>query len=389
MAYNGFKRVLKRELKTMFGRPIYLFSTVFVMVFSYIFFLTLLKDGLPQRLPIAIVDLDQSAISRRFYREINATSATEVVMRCTSYQEARSEMQKGNIFGFIVIPENMYEKMLSNKRPAVSFYVNNSYMVAGSLTYRNLMTMSNLASGAYQQEYLKARGTNPDKIMGHIQPILIDAHQIGNPEINYGVYLINVVLPGILQLMILLMTIYAIGNELKTKTSREWLAEADGSLAIALAGKLVPYTIIFSVLGVAGNILLFKFVGFPFHGSLLFMSLVTILYVIAHQAIGIFMIGMFPVLRDGISFAALYGILSFTFAGFTFPIEAMPRLVQGLSVLFPIRHYFKIYVNEALLGAGIGASLVYVAILILFLVLPFIVYYRLKSALVNQNYPLK
>lgn len=389
MTYHGFIKVFKRELRKMFSRPVYLFSTVFVMGFCAIFFLTLFKEGLPQRLPIAIVDMDQSAISRRFYREINATSSTEVVMRCTNYQEAREQMQRGNIYGFIVIPENMYKDLLANKRPVVSFYVNNSYLIAGTLSYKDMMTMSALASGAYQREYLRARGVGESQIMGRIQPIVIDSHMIGNPWANYGIYLINILLPGVLQLLVLLLTVFAIGIELKERTSLNWLEESGGSLAVALAGKLVPYTILFSVLGIAVNILLYKFMGYPFHGNFLFMCIATVLFVIAHQAVGIFMIGLFPVLRDGISFAALYGILSFTYAGFTFPIEAMPPLAQGASILFPIRHYFKIYVNEALLGVNIGHSMIYIAALLAFLVLPFIVYYRLKNALVKQNYPIK
>jgi len=389
MTFNAFKRVWKRELKMMFSRPIYLFSTVFVLAFCYFFFLTFLREGMPEKLPIAVVDLDQSAISRRFYREINATASTEVVMRCTSYQEAREQMQRGNIHGFIVIPENLYKDLLANKRPEVSFYVNNSYLIAGTLSYKDMMTMSALASGAYQREFLRARGVSENLIMGRIQPIVIDSHLIGNPWANYGVYLINVLLPGVLQLIVLLMTVYAIGVELKNRSSLSWLETADGSLAVALAGKLAPYTILFSILGIAGNVLLYKFVNFPFHGSFAFLCVATVLFVIAHQAVGIFMIGLFPVLRDGISFAALYGILSFTYAGFTFPIEAMPPLAQGASVLFPIRHYFMIYVNEALLGADIGKSLIYFGALIAFFLLPFLVYYRLKKALINQHYPVK
>jgi len=57
----------------MFGRPIYLFSTVFVVAFGYLFFLTLINEGLPERLPVAVVDSDNSAISRRLARELNTT----------------------------------------------------------------------------------------------------------------------------------------------------------------------------------------------------------------------------------------------------------------------------------------------------------------------------
>jgi len=389
MTYGAFKNVWKRELRVMFSRPIYLFSTVFVMGFCYLFFFTLLREGLPERLPIAIVDLDNSAISRRFSRELNATPMTQVVAQCSNYPEARDMMQRGKIYGFIVVPDNFYKDMLSNMRPDISFYLNNSYLIAGTLSYRDMLTMSTLASGAYQREILRARGAGEEAIMGRIQPIMIDSHQIGNPWANYGVYLTNVLLPGVLQLIIILMTVFSIGIELKNKTSREWLHSADGSLVTALCGKLLPYTILFVILGLAGNVFLYKFAGFPMNGSFLRYSIATILFVLAHQAIGIFMIGLFPVLRDGISFGALYGILSFTYAGFTFPIEAMPRLAQGASVLFPIRHYFKIYVNEALLGSSFAHSAIYFAALAAFLLLPFIVYYKLKRALINQNYPLK
>lgn len=389
MSLNPLKQVLKREIKMMFGRPIYLFSTVFVVAFGYLFFLTLLNEGLPERLPVAVIDSDNSVISRRFARELNTTPMTQIVAGCANFAEARDLMQRGEVYGFIDIPRDFYKDLLVGKRPEVSFYVNNSYLIAGTLSYKDMLTMSTLASSAYQREILRAKGMDEKAIMGRIQPIVIDTHQIGNPWANYGVYLINVLLPGILQLVILLMTVYTIGLELKNKSSREWLAESNGSLAVALSGKLLPYSLIFIILGLAGNVLLYKFTGFPMNGSLLRFSAATVLFVLAHQAIGILMIGLFPVLRVGISFAALYGILSFTYAGFTFPIEAMPPLAQGASVLFPIRHYFNIYVNEALWGTSfVNSSLSYAAIF-LFLLLPLIVWNRLKKALINQNYPLK
>ncbi|MDD4058998.1 MAG: ABC transporter permease [Bacteroidales bacterium] len=389
MKLSPLKNVLKRELKKMFSRPIYLFSTLFVVAFGYLFFLTLINEGLPERLPVAVIDRDNSVMSRRFARELNTTPMTQVVANCANFSEARDLLQRGEIYGFIDIPPGFYKELLSGKRPEVSFYVTNSYLIAGTLSYKDMLTMSTLASSAYQREVLRAKGMDEKAIMGRIQPIVIDTHQIGNPWANYGVYLINVIMPGILQLVILLMTVYSIGIELKTRSSREWMSESKGSLALALSGKLLPYSVMFIILGIAGNIILYKYTGFPMNGSLLRFSAATILFVLAHQAIGILMIGLFPVLRVAISFAALYGILSFTYAGFTFPIEAMPPLAQGVSVLFPIRHYFHIYVNEALLGTSfVNSALSFMAIFI-FLGLPFIVWDRLKKALINQNSPLK
>jgi ABC-2 type transport system permease protein len=225
--------------------------------------------------------------------------------------------------------------------------------------------------------------------MGIIQPISLDVHLIGNPWANYGVYLLNVLLPGELQLMVLLLTIFSIGIELKERTARSWLKTANHSFSAALLGKALPYTFVFTIIGVVGDILLYRFMHYPMQASIGWMFLATFLFVIAYQAIGIFLIGLLPVLRDGVMVAAFYGLLAFTYAGFTFPIEYMPSNIRIFSELFPIRHYFRMYVNEALLGLDIRHSLVHIAAMSAFLLLPLLVFTRLKKAVIYLHYPIK
>ncbi len=249
--------------------------------------------------------------------------------------------------------------------------------------------MSAMGSAYLEKRSLEARGISEDRIMSIIQPITMDGHLIANPWANYGVYLFNVLFPGVLQLMIIMMTIFAVGTELKDRTAPKWLGNAGNSMFAALTGKLLPYTLVFTLLGIIGNLILYKFMHFPMNGSLGWMCLATFVYVVAHQAIGVFIIGLFPVLRDGISLGAFYGLLGFTYAGFTFPIEGMPYPVQIFSELFPIRHYFRIYINQALNGAGIHYVIISFAAMTAFLLLPAMVYYRLKKAALFLNYPAK
>ena len=389
MFIKDFRSVFKRELVHMFTRPIYLFSTVFVMVFCSIFFLSLLKEGLPQKLPIGIIDHDESSISRRFKREIDATQAVEVVACYPTFQEARDALQRGEIYGLLDIPENMYADILANRRPHVGIYVNSAYLVAGTLSYRELMTMANLASAAVQREVLRAHGMNDNDIMGLIQPIVMDLHQISNPASNYGVYLLNILLPGILELMILMITIFSIGIELKTRTTHEWLDSAHGSMFAAISGKMTPYTILFVILGMGCNILLFKFMHYPMAGSIWWMMLGTVLFVLAVQAMGVFIIGLFPVLREATCMAALIGLLAFSLAGFTYPVEAMHPMIQGFAGLFPLRHYFLIYVQEAMLGNSIQGWWLSGLKLLIFLFLPMLIYRRLEKAMIYENFPVK
>ena len=94
-----------------------------------------------------------------------------------------------------------------------------------------------------------------------------------------------------------------------------------------------------------------------------------------------------PVLRDALSIGALYGMLSFSLSGFTFPYMGMLTWMKPLCSLFPLRHYYLIYVNEALLGGPIIQSAPFVGMLLSFCVLQFLVGHRLHNALVYQNYP--
>lgn len=110
------------------------------------------------------------------------------------------------------------------------------------------------------------------------------------------------------------------------------------------------------------------------------------LLVIASQAMGVFMIGVLPTPRLGLSFASLFGMISFSIVGFSFPVPAMDPTLQALSLLFPLRHYFLIYVDQALNGRALFFSWTEYASLAAFLVLPWLVGRHLKKALLYFKY---
>ncbi len=387
--FSSIQKTLKRELSRMLSRPIYFLGTVVVMTFCFVFFLTLFNEGQPNKMPIGVVDLDQSTISRQYIRNLDATQQAKVIMKLHSHKEAREEMQRGKIYAFVEIKHNFAADVVSNRRPTLTFYVNNAYLVAGSLLLKDITYMSALSSGAVQRQILRAKGVEESRLMGIIQPITIDTHLIGNPWANYGTYLLNVLLPGVLQLMVLMMTIFVVGVEFKESSSHQWLENANNSIFGALTGKLLPYTFIFTLFGIIGNVLLYSYMHYPLNSGIGWMFLTTFLFVLASQSIGVLLIGLTPVLSDGVTMAAFYGLLGFTYAGFTFPIEQMPGMARIFSDFFPIRHYFNIYVNQALHGVNLSQSISSYVALIAFNILPLFVYHRLKNAAIIQNYPTK
>ena len=246
--------------------------------------------------------------------------------------------------------------------------------------------MVTLTGGAVQREVLRAKGYSEGAIMGMIQPIVVDEHRIGNAATNYGVYLNNIILPGLLALSIVFVLIYALGSELRYGTSKELMEAADGSFVAALAGKLLPYTLIYLFLGLGLDLLLFGVCGYPLNGSILNMMLAMVVFILANEAVAVTLVGLLPTLRFALSIAALFTILGFSFSGFTFPVEAMPVALQGVSVLFPLRFYYLFYVQEAIFGSGLAGGWQYLVYMLVFLVGPLLVGGRLKGAWVNQNY---
>ena len=386
--WQNIGAVVRRELRIMRNRPIYLLGSVVTVAFCAIFFLTFLKQGLPHDLPIGIVDLDNSSLSRNFSRQLDATQLGKV-LKYDSFAEAREDMQSGKITAVCVIPAGMYADVQASRRPTFTYYLNGLYFVGGALSYKNILTMINLADGAVQRDVLRAKGVNEDAIMGRIQPVNVDVHQIGNQYTNYGYYLTNIFLPGVLALTVVIILIYSLGAELKYGTSRHLLSTAGGSMYNALFGKLVVYTTLFSVIGLILILLMYDWMHFPINGSIWNMFLAIVLLVLASESVAIFIIGLLPIPRLALSIGALYSVLAFSMSGFTLPVETMPPYIQGLAEAFPLRHYFLFYSREVIFGTGFAGWWQEVIHLLIFLLLPSLVIYRLKGAYVRQNFPKK
>lgn len=377
-------KVITRELRRLATTPIYWLCLVLGPVFCAVFFTTLMGEGLPTDMPIGLVDEDNSVTTRSLARNLDAFQNSQIVASYPSVTEARKAMQKGDIYGFYYIPHGTTHEMLMQHAPTVSFYMNGQFFVASSLTYRDMRMMSELFAGAAGRTVLRAKGATDGQIMPYLQPIVIDSHPIHNPSLNYSVYLSNIVVPGLLGLFVLFVTVFGIGSEIRDDSADELMAVASGngvcgrklSAFNALFGKLIAQGLVFHLVGWAMMFYFYGYLRFPCYCGIPTMMLIVSLFIMASQGLGVLMICSLPSLRMGLSFASLWGVLSFSICGMSFPVIAMPAWVQGLSFLFPLRHYYLLYVNCALDGYAISNAMPYCLILILFAILPFLFFTR-------------
>lgn len=387
---NKLKRIhaiALRELKSYSRRPLFLFCMVIAPVLCAVFFVTLMDSGLPVKLPAGIVDEDNTSISRTIVRTIDALEETDFTVAYPTFADARKAMQRGEIYSFFYIPKGTTQKALSHRQPKISFYTNEAFFVPGSLLMKDFRTASELSGLALTRETLYAKGATEKQAMKIIQPIVIETHPINNPTLDYSVYLNNILVPGILILLIMLSTSYTIGMEWKYATQKQLYAMSGNSPALALLGKLIPQTILFTLIFVFYDVYFYRIAGYPCNTPIWHMMLLGFLTVLASQAFGVFFFGIFlGQMRTAMCLCSLWGILSFSLAGFTYPTTAMDPVLQYLAWLFPLRHYYLIYVNQALNGYPVSYVLPSVLALLCFIILPVAVLPRYRAVFLKYKY---
>ena len=378
--------IMMRELLILRQNHIYRFCMVLFPVFVIVFFTSMMDDGVPTELPVAVVDLDNTSTSRSLTRRLDAFQMSKVVARYPSVSEARRAIQRNEIYGFLYIPKGTTDKLLASRQPKISYYYTNTTLAAGSMVMKDMKTISTLGSAAVGQAMLKARGATDRQVQAALQPIRVDLHQIANPWSNYNVYLTTVMVPGILMLFIFLISTYSLGTELKFNSSKKWLEMADGNMLVALTGKFLPQAIIWLAIVFGYQWYVFYHLGFPHSGSPWMLVLLGVMQVSASQGFGIFAFGLMPSLRMSMSISSLWAVLSISMAGSAFPVMGMYAPLQSLSWLFPLRHYWMIYQTCVFNGFPLIEAWFHFAALAAFMLLPWLVVKKIKNAMLTYVY---
>lgn len=378
--------IFVRELVIMWRHPIFGFCTLVFPVLVVLFFTTLMNGGQPVDMPVGVVDQDNTHVSRAMIRKLDGFQTTRIVGHYANMNDAREAIQRNEIYAFLLIPKGTTDKLLDGDQPKISFYYSNVTLVAGSLLYRDLKTVASLGSAAVGSAKLSALGKTSKEIRTFLQPITIDLHQIGNPWSNYNVYLSTAMVPGVLMIFVFLLTPYSIGTELKFHRSKQWMRMADNNIHIAIAGKILPQTVLFTLVMWCFEFYIFYGLHFPHPGGVVPILLLGFLSVFACQCFGIFIFGLMPSLRMSMSICSLWSVVSFSACGATFPVFAMDSMIQSMAQLFPLRHYYMIYQMCIFNGYPLSYAWFDFLFLIIFAFLPMFSIKNIKKAMLVYVY---
>lgn len=93
-----------------------------------------------------------------------------------------------------------------------------------------------------------------------------------------------------------------------------------------------------------------------------------------------------PSLRMSMSICSLWGVVSFSICGATYPLFAMDSPIEAIGQLFPMRHYYMIYQMNIFNGFPISDAVLHWSALVLFCALPILTVWNIKKAMLVYKY---
>jgi len=379
-------RVMKRETDRILSKWALIMICFIGPLLAFWLIMLIFSSNVPRDLPVAVVDNDHTSLSRLISRMTDATPIAAADRSYISLEDARNALEKGEVDAILYIPGATEKGILKGENSTVVLYLNNANVVKAGLINSGIRkALSTLSAGIKLNKQLQ-QGKTQKQAIARIMPVQLHSVVLFNPFISYSYFLTLGLMPIVLIVFTLLGTTHAIGSELLRGSGPKWLAEANGNIIYALCGKILPYTIVFSIIAVFMNIILFNNLGLPLNGKLYIILISEFLLIISYQFLSIFLLGLFSNLRLSLSLGSAYSMLALTYSGLTFPITAMPAFGQAFAHIFPFTYWLKIFVSQTLRGEPVANSIAPMYAMLAFVVLGMMFVPRLKHLLMNKEH---
>ena len=126
---TGIRLVFLRECRRILSSKVCIWGIIIAPILSMVILLSMMHNGLPQQIPIAVVDYDNSSTSRALVRQLDAFPKTNVKFKSLSFREARIRMERMEVFAILTIAKDFSKDAVSGDRPKLVYYTNNSFLI--------------------------------------------------------------------------------------------------------------------------------------------------------------------------------------------------------------------------------------------------------------------
>lgn len=303
-------------------------------------------------LPIAVVDADHSPLSRQLVRNLQASAQVEVVAQPVQLGDAWALARRTEVWAVVLIPEGLQRDALSGQDAAVLLYRNSAFYSVGALASRGVGDAVSALNAQIRPELMRSHNVPAVRL----EAPRIQATVLFNPQLSYEWFLEALLQPGILHVLLSCAVVVAIGRDLQGGALHDWLHSGGGAVP-ALAAKLVPYVLVFTLWQLAGTAWLCGWRGWGVHGSLALLSAGQFALYACYAAVAAFVALLVRDTYTALSAVALYGGPALTFSDATLPVIGAPGFTQVWSHVLPFSAYVKLQMEQMFMGSPASASM--------------------------------
>lgn len=296
-----------------------------------------------------IFDQDKSQTSRNLIERFESSGFFSVDYYAANYNEVTSYLDNGKVMMVLIIPKNFERNIERKETSSIQAIYDGSDGNTASIA---LGYTSQIAASFSQKIILNSMERSGKKIIPSGK-VTSEVRVWYNPTLKTRNFMVPGIVGLLLSIITLLLTSLAIVKEKEIGTLEQLIVTPIKPYQLIL-GKLIP----FIILGFAAVVIVLTAMRIVFsievRGSTFFLFISSFLYILSTLGLGLFVSTLVKTQQQAMMIA-IFGILMpmVYLSGFAFPIENMPKLIQYISYLIPLRYFINIIRGVILKGIGL------------------------------------
>nr|WP_295082465.1 ABC transporter permease [uncultured Roseateles sp.] len=308
-----------------------------------------------QRVPVAIVDQDQSSLSRQIVRFAQASPRLSLSLVSADEAEARALMARRQIEGYVLLPAGMKRDVGRGQAVTVPVLADGAYFLTNKVVLSGFGEVIGTVSAGAELKTLKARGQPPLQAEQSRSPLNVQPIALFNPSEGYGSYVVPAVAVLIIQQLLLIGTALWVGTWFESRPQTTEPAVARDNTFTAWSARIAAFAL-FGLLSAAWYFgLMFPWLGYTHGGNNAGLALLLLPFCWGVAALGVALGALFAD-RERAMQALLCTSLPIAFiAGFSWPRESLPAALQTLGEAVPAVVGIQAFLRLNQMGAPLEA----------------------------------
>jgi ABC-2 type transport system permease protein len=341
---NRTLTVAKKELLHIIRDPRTL-AVMFLIPAVQLFLLAYAATTDVEHLRTAILDADLTPQSRELIDAYRSSNYFDLTATAASEQEMAQMIDEGTVRAGLIIPAGYGANVTAGHKASIAFVIDGSDPTVASTAF----AASQQVGQAHSVELIERRlGISTEQMT----TLEVHPRVWYNPELKS----VNFMVPGLIATIVFILTMFMTGltivQEREQGTIEQLMVTPIRPMELVV-GKVAPYIGI-AFLEIIEVLLLGVFwFGMPIRGNLLLLLGLSAVFLMTSLGVGIFVSSVSSTYREAVLTVSFIMLPSIFLSGFLFPLEAMPRPLQLLSYLVPLRYMLTIIRGIILKGVGL------------------------------------